>query len=89
MPDLHGYVKGGNLVVRLSFSYIDLPKRHEAFIERKAQLKEEQAQRAAAASDGETTTRTMPPPIPPQREQTPKQSPKARAVNDDELPFLE
>jgi type IV secretory pathway TraG/TraD family ATPase VirD4 len=91
LPDLHGYVKGGNLIVRLSFPYIDLPKRHEAFIERKAaaQLKEEQAQRAAAASDGETTTRTMPPPIPPQREQPPKQSPKARAVNDDELPFLE
>jgi hypothetical protein len=82
-------VKGGNLVVRLSFPYIELPKRHEALIARKTQLKEERAQAATAASNGEPIpARDLPPPIPPQREQAPK-APKARAANDDELPFLE
>ena len=34
LPDLHGYLKSGNQVVRLSFPYIDLPKRHEALVAR-------------------------------------------------------
>jgi type IV secretory pathway TraG/TraD family ATPase VirD4 len=91
LPDLRGYMKGGNLVVRLSFPYIELPKRHEALITRQLpqQRKEERAQAATAASNGEATpARDLPPPIPPQREQPPKAS-KARAANDDDLPFLE
>jgi type IV secretory pathway TraG/TraD family ATPase VirD4 len=102
LPDLHGYVKGGNLVVRLSFPYIDLPKRHEAFIERKLttpQLKEEQAKSAAAAPSngdgvftrpvpGQDQARNMPPPMPPQREEQPKQS-KAAQADDDDLPLIE
>jgi len=41
------YLKSGNLVVPLSFPYIDLPKRHEALIERKlpAQQPKEAARR--------------------------------------------
>jgi type IV secretory pathway TraG/TraD family ATPase VirD4 len=101
LPDLHGYVKGGNLVVRLSFPYIDLPKRHEAFIERKLapqQLKEEPAEQATASPSngdgsftrpipGQSQARNMPPPIPPQREEPPKQ-PSAQA-GDDDLPLLD
>jgi type IV secretory pathway TraG/TraD family ATPase VirD4 len=34
LPDLHGYLKSGNLVVRLSFPYIDLPQRQPGFLAR-------------------------------------------------------
>jgi type IV secretory pathway TraG/TraD family ATPase VirD4 len=78
LPDLRGYVKSGNLVVRLSFPYIELPKRHEALIARKLpqQLKEEPA-------------RSLPPPIPPQREQQPAKQARAATAGNDDLPFLE
>lgn len=81
LPDLHGYLKSGNLVVRVSFPYIELPKRHEALIARKItpQLKEEQAQTATATADG--NVRTM------QVKREPETKPQKRAVND--LPFLE
>lgn len=94
LPDLHGYVKGGNLVVRLSFPYIELPKRHEALIERKAvpQLKEEQAQLSLATSasngDGQKAL-DLPPPIPPQRAQKPAKPSRAAQAGNDDLPFLE
>lgn len=80
LPDMHGYVKSGNLLVRLSFPYIELPKRHEALIARKIkgeQLKEERTQAAIAEW-----------PIPPQREPQPKR-PRAQAAGGDDLPFLE
>jgi type IV secretory pathway TraG/TraD family ATPase VirD4 len=83
LPDLHGYFKGGNLVVRLSFPYIELPKRHEALIARKLpqqQLKEERAQTATATGDG--ASRSLPP-IPPQREQPPKPPRAAQAGSDE------
>jgi hypothetical protein len=69
------------MVVRVSFPYIDLPKRHEALIARKItlQLKEEQAQTATATADG--NVRTMP------AKREPEAKPQKRAVND--LPFLE
>jgi hypothetical protein len=34
LADLHGYLKMGNLVVRLRFPFTELPKRHPALIER-------------------------------------------------------
>jgi len=90
LHDLRGYVKSGNLVARLSFPYIELPKRHEAFIERKLkpqQLREQPARLSSAAASGgngeEQFTRPMPgqnqprnmaPPIPPQREEQAKQT---------------
>lgn len=85
LPDLHGYVKGGNLVVRLSFPYIDLPKRHEAFIERKLtpQLKEEQP--APEASNGGSSGL----PIPPQREQQPPKPPRAAQASGDDEPYFD
>jgi hypothetical protein len=100
MSDLHGYVKSGDLVVRLSFPYIESPKRHEAFIERKLtnqpHLKEENKLPAAGGDGrkspvrpvpGQNQARNLPLPFPSQREQQPQQSPAAQA-GDDELPFL-
>ncbi len=34
LPSLRGYLKLGNLVVRLHFPFLDLPARHPAFVER-------------------------------------------------------
>jgi hypothetical protein len=100
MSDLYGYVKSGNLVVRLSFPYIESAKRHEAFIERKLtnqpHLREENKLPAAGGDGrkssarpvpGQNQPRNLPLPFPSQREQPPKQPPAAQA-GDDELPFL-
>ena len=34
LPDQRGFLKSGNLVVRLSFPYTDLPKTQPGFVER-------------------------------------------------------
>ncbi|MGA2376987.1 MAG: type IV secretion system DNA-binding domain-containing protein [Candidatus Sulfotelmatobacter sp.] len=34
LPDLHGYLKSGNLVVPLSFPYIELPQKQSSFLAR-------------------------------------------------------
>jgi type IV secretory pathway TraG/TraD family ATPase VirD4 len=51
LRDLHGYLKNGNEVVRMSFPYIELPERQPKFIQRamNAELKEELKTAAAAA----------------------------------------
>jgi type IV secretory pathway TraG/TraD family ATPase VirD4 len=51
LANLRGYMKSGNLVVRMSFPYIEMADSHPKFIERpmKAQLKEELKTTAAAA----------------------------------------
>jgi len=92
LSDLRAYLKSGNLVVPVSFPYIELPKRHEALIARQPstqQLKEEPAKTTTTSGngDGRDPTRSLPPPIPPQRQQQVKQA-AGRAANDD-LPFLE
>ncbi len=38
LPKGHGFLKCGNLVVRMSFPYLKLPERHPAFLERKSAL---------------------------------------------------
>jgi hypothetical protein len=38
LPKGHGFLKCGNLVVRLSFPYLELPQRHPAFLERKTEF---------------------------------------------------
>jgi Type IV secretion-system coupling protein DNA-binding domain len=38
LANLHGYLKSGNLVVRLRFPYIELPNRQPAYIERAAKI---------------------------------------------------
>ncbi len=92
LSNLRAYLKSGNLVVPLSFPYIDLPKRYEALIERKLparQLTEERAQTATALgnSDGCDQSRNLPPPIPPQRQ--PQLKPPTERAANGELPFLE
>jgi type IV secretory pathway TraG/TraD family ATPase VirD4 len=92
LSDLRAYLKSGNMVVPLSFPYIELPKRHEALIERKLQaepLRPDRTQTATVAgnSDGRAQASSLPLPIPPRRQQHVKTS-VARAANDD-LPFLE
>ena len=82
LPERHGYMKNGNLVTRLSFPYIVLPKRHEAFIERKLeaqQVKEEPAQvfsLAAASGDGQSAARPIAGQNQPQYVPPPAASPK-------------
>src|SRR5579884_1348184 len=98
LPNLCAYVKSGNLVVRLSFPYIELPQRHEAFIARKIapqQLKEEAKDGSESGkTDGEfklsepASRQRGLPPIPPQREEGAKPVRAAKA-NADDLPFLE
>lgn len=92
LSDLRAYLKSGNMVVPLSFPYIERPKRHEALIDRKLQaepLRPDRAQttKAAGNGDGRVQASSLPPPIPPRRQQHVK-TPVARAANDD-LPFLE
>ena len=92
LPDLRAHLKSGNMVVPLSFPYIDLPKRHEALIERKLPAEETSLERAQPATvpgngNGRAEMRSLLAPIPPRRQQRVK-PPAARAVNDD-LPFLE
>jgi type IV secretory pathway TraG/TraD family ATPase VirD4 len=94
LPDLHGYLKSGNLVVPFSFPYIELPNRHEALLARKlpmqrpketAQLKEERTLTVAARGNGDARVTPVSAPKTPQRVEQVK--PPARASNDD-LPFL-
>jgi hypothetical protein len=47
----YGFLKCGNLVVRLSFPYIELSKRHPDFLERPAQARRTQAMNVAPSSD--------------------------------------
>jgi hypothetical protein len=59
LRDLHGYLKNGNEVVRMSFPYIELPDRQPKFIQRamKTELKEElKAVAAAAGASGASST---------------------------------
>lgn len=92
LSDLHAYLKSGNLVVPLSFPYIELPKRHEALIARQPSTEQPKGVRTKMSTvpgngDGRDQDRSLPPPLPPQRQQQVK-PPWLRAATDD-LPFLE
>ena len=68
LRDLHGYLKSGNEVVRMSFPYIELPDRQPKFIQRvmKTELKEELKTVAAAAGANGGPEQKIAPQIPPQ-----------------------
>ena len=68
LRDLHGYLKSGNEVVRMSFPYIELPERQPKFIQRvmKTELKEELKTLAAAAGASGGPEQKIAPQIPPQ-----------------------
>jgi type IV secretory pathway TraG/TraD family ATPase VirD4 len=63
LANLRGYMKSGNLVVRMSFPYIEMADSHPKFIERpmKAQLKEELKTAAAAAGASGTPEQKIAP----------------------------
>lgn len=52
LADLHGYLKSGNLVVRMSFPFIELPTKHPKYIERPTEFHPEEPPKTAAASAG-------------------------------------
>jgi hypothetical protein len=52
LENLHGYLKSGNLVVRMSFSFIELPTKHPKYIERPAEIRPEEPRKTATAAAG-------------------------------------
>jgi len=52
LEKMHGYLKCGNLVARMSLPYIGLESREPQYIERPAQQRSEEPPKAAAAAVG-------------------------------------
>lgn len=56
LSDLRGYLKKGNLVVRMNFPFIELPSKHPKYIERPMRKRAEEPPRAVAATAEERGT---------------------------------
>ncbi|HVS88061.1 MAG TPA: type IV secretion system DNA-binding domain-containing protein, partial [Candidatus Acidoferrum sp.] len=56
LQPMHGYLKHRNLVVRMSFSFVELPDSHPAFIERPMEMPRKEVRKTAAAAAGVTST---------------------------------
>jgi len=52
LEKMHGYLKCGNLVARMSLSYVELQSKEPQYIERPAQQRTEELPKAAAAGAG-------------------------------------
>ena len=52
LENLHGYLKSGNLVVRMSFPFVELPTKHPKYIERPAEILPEEPLKTATAAAG-------------------------------------
>jgi hypothetical protein len=52
LANLRGYLKSGNLVVRMSFSFVELPSKHPKYIQRPANMRPEEPPKAAAGASG-------------------------------------
>jgi hypothetical protein len=52
LANLRGYLKSGNLVVRMSFSFVELPSKHPKYIQRPANMRPEEPPKAAAVAAG-------------------------------------
>ena len=52
LEKMHGYLKGGNLVARMSLPYIGLESKEPQYIERPAQQPPEEPPKVAAAAAG-------------------------------------
>jgi hypothetical protein len=52
LENLHGYLKSGNLVVRMSFPFIELPTKHPKYIQRPAEIRAEDPPKTATAAAG-------------------------------------
>ena len=76
LPDLHGYLKSGNLVVRLRFPYIELPLKQPGFVAREN-----------PARVIEMGRRPSQPGAPPVQEIKPRKPEKSKAVGQE--PYFE
>jgi hypothetical protein len=52
LENLHGYLKSGNLVVRMSFPFIELSAKHTRFIQRPMEIRPKEPPKTAAAAAG-------------------------------------
>lgn len=52
LENLHGYLKSGNLVVRMSFPFIELPTKHPKYIQRPTEIHPEVPRKTVAAAAG-------------------------------------
>jgi hypothetical protein len=52
LENLRGYLKSGNLVVRMSFPFIELPTKHPRYIQRPTEIRPEEPPKTAAAAAG-------------------------------------
>ncbi|HKV64548.1 MAG TPA: type IV secretion system DNA-binding domain-containing protein [Candidatus Acidoferrum sp.] len=52
LENLHGYLKSGNLVVRMSFPFVELPIMHQRFIQRPTEIRPEEPPKTATAAAG-------------------------------------
>jgi type IV secretory pathway TraG/TraD family ATPase VirD4 len=52
LENLHGYLKSGNLVVRMSFPFVELPIMHQRFIQRPTEIRPEEPPKTAATAAG-------------------------------------
>jgi len=52
LENLRGYLKSGNLVVRMSFPFIELPTKHPKYIQRPAEIRSEEPPKTATAAAG-------------------------------------
>lgn len=66
LEPLHGYLKTGNLVVPMSFRYIQLPKKQADYIERKMNAEPRQVSKASANAAKENDDGDAPLKISPQ-----------------------
>jgi hypothetical protein len=56
LANLRGYLKSGNLVVRMSFPFVELPSKHPKYIQRPMEIRPEEAPKTAAAAAGDGGT---------------------------------
>jgi hypothetical protein len=52
LENLHGYLKSGNLVLRMSFPFVELPTKNPKFIQRPTEIRLEELPKTAAAAAG-------------------------------------
>jgi hypothetical protein len=74
LPKGYGFFKCGNLVVRISFPYLELPERHPSFLERKTpfgSVENSQARAAQSKAPSASSSGTSDAP------QTPSSKPQA------------
>ena len=53
LEPLHGFLKNGNLVVRMSFPYLELPQKQPKFVERTKQANPESIPKAHPPKKGD------------------------------------